>query len=402
MNKRNERPGKNIIWMFIPLAVFTMACSFIHPVTPTLIVERGLDSSMFGVAYAAAMFTMFLMSTFWGQMCNYMQARKIVLICAAGYAAGQCIFGMATNEAMVIAGRMFAGCFSSGAFTAIVNYIINTTPDKFERGQNLTIYATLSTVGSACGYFIGGMLGLISVNFTFIVTVIVLLVSGFCVYLGMIDETPYKEIPRTPLSLKSANPFAAFAEAKNFMTKELAVFFCGYIVCQMGQVCTEQEFQYFIKAHFGLPSSYNGTIKVIIAVGGLILNSTITMWVIRKLDLKKFLLPLQIVFAVPFGLMLVFKSFYPLVACYVLISLLLVIRTPVYQNITASSAKPGTSNVLMGFYQSLNYLASCIGGLVSGLMYNVNEMLPFRISFILEVAGILITLKFVRDHMKKA
>ena len=126
------------------------------------------------------------------------------------------------------------------------------------------------------------------------------------------------------------------------------------------------------------------------------------MWVVKKADLRKFILPLQIAFAIPFGLMLLFSSFYPLVACYVVISLILVIRTPIYQNITASSAKEGTSNVLMGFYQSLQYLASCIGGLVSGLMYNINELLPFQISFVLELAGILLTAKFVMDHIRKS
>ncbi len=402
MSEKRNPNGKSILALFIPFAVFTMACSFIHPVTPTLIVERGLNASMFGVAFAAAMFSMFMMSTFWGQLCNYLQARKIVMICAVGYAVGQSIFGLAQNEAMVIAGRMFAGCFSSGAFTAITNYIINTNQDKYIRAKYLTTYATISTVCGAGGYFVGGMLGLVSVNFTFIVTVITLLVTGFMVAAGMIDDTFYKKKPDKALSLKSVNPFAAFAEAKNFMTKELVIFFIGIILAVIGQICTEQEFQYYIKAHFGLPSSYNGTIKVIIALGGLLLNSTFTMWVIRKLDLKKFILPLQIVFAIPFGLMLVFKSFYPLVACYVFFSLITVIRTPIYQNITASSAKEGTSNVLMGFYQSVNYLANCIGGLVSGLMYNINELLPFQISFVMELLAIIVTIKYVTDYIKKS
>lgn len=402
MSEKHAPNQKSILALFIPLSIFTMACSCLHPVTPTLIVERGLNASMFGIAFAAAMFTMFLMSTFWGQMCNYMQARWIVRICAVGYAIGQLIFGTAQNEATVIAGRMFAGCFSSGAFTAIVNYIINTNPDKYVRGRYLTVYATISTVGSACGYFVGGMMGLISVNFTVMVTVALLLVFGLIISFGMVDDSFYKAKPDTPLSFRSANPFAAFAKTKEFMNKELFIFFAGYVLAQMGQVCTEQEFQYYIKAHFGLPSSYNGTIKVIVAVGGLILNSTLTMWVVKKADLRKFILPLQIAFAIPFGLMLLFSSFYPLVACYVVISLILVIRTPIYQNITASSAKEGTSNVLMGFYQSLQYLASCIGGLVSGLMYNINELLPFQISFVLELAGILLTAKFVMDHIRKS
>ena len=39
------------------IVLFYLAANFAHPVTPTLIVERGLDSSMFGVALAAMMAT---------------------------------------------------------------------------------------------------------------------------------------------------------------------------------------------------------------------------------------------------------------------------------------------------------------------------------------------------------
>lgn len=41
-------------YAFLALTVlFNLAANFAHPVTPALIVERNLDSSMFGVAFAA-------------------------------------------------------------------------------------------------------------------------------------------------------------------------------------------------------------------------------------------------------------------------------------------------------------------------------------------------------------
>ena len=40
--------------------IFNLAANFVHPVTPALIVERQLDSSMFGVAFAAMMVMNFL------------------------------------------------------------------------------------------------------------------------------------------------------------------------------------------------------------------------------------------------------------------------------------------------------------------------------------------------------
>ena len=50
------------------VGLYIMCGNFAHPITPTLIVERGLDSSMFGVALAAMMTMNFCFSPFWGKM----------------------------------------------------------------------------------------------------------------------------------------------------------------------------------------------------------------------------------------------------------------------------------------------------------------------------------------------
>ena len=141
---------KKTFAFFGVIVLFYIAANFAHPVTPTLIVERGLDSSMFGVALAAMMTTNFLFAPFWGKLCSYVPTKRIMLFCSIGYAVGQGIFGAAHSEAMVLAGRMFAGVFTGGAFTAFSNYVINTSTQE-TRGQNLTALITIQTVASACG-----------------------------------------------------------------------------------------------------------------------------------------------------------------------------------------------------------------------------------------------------------
>ena len=70
----------NLIVFFCIQACFSMAASFAHPVTPTLIIERHLDSSMFGVALATMMTVNFLFAPFWGKMCSYIPTKTIMLI----------------------------------------------------------------------------------------------------------------------------------------------------------------------------------------------------------------------------------------------------------------------------------------------------------------------------------
>ena len=226
---------KRIMLHIAVVGLFLMCGNFAHPITPTLIVERNLDSSMFGVAMAALSVTTFLFAPFWGNLCSYIPTRVVMSLCAFGYAIGQGVFGCAVNEAMVVGGRMISGVFAGGLFTSYSNYIINVTPDPIERNRYLTTMLTTQTVGSAVGYFIGGFLGVISIWAAVVPQVIVAVVCAVLHYVICIDDTPYKAKPQKALSLKDANPFSSFATAREFTTPLLAMIFAVTAVAAIGQ-----------------------------------------------------------------------------------------------------------------------------------------------------------------------
>ena len=138
--------------------VFNMAANFVHPVTPTIIVDLGLNDYMFGLALAAMMLCNFLFSPFWGKIAGYISSKTVMLICGLGYALGQVFFGLAQTETQFLLARMFAGIFCGGSYVVFMTYTVNQSTDA-NRGRNLTINATLTSVSSAFGYFVGGMIG---------------------------------------------------------------------------------------------------------------------------------------------------------------------------------------------------------------------------------------------------
>lgn len=391
---------KKIFAFFGVIVLFYIAANFAHPVTPTLIVERGLDSSMFGVALAAMMTTNFLFAPFWGKLCSYVPTKRIMLFCSIGYAVGQGIFGAAHSEAMVLAGRMFAGVFTGGAFTAFSNYVINTSTQE-TRGQNLTALITIQTVASACGYFIGGMLGLISVEAAFIAQVATLCACGLLYFVVCVDDTPYKIKPRNPLSIKEANPFSAFASAKTFMTPMLALIFIIIAVAGIGYNSFEQCFNYYIKDQFGLSSAYNGTFKAAIAVITLLLNSTVCMYLQKKTDINKSFMPVLFVCTVMIGALLSFETIVPFAVIYITYSGVNAIRGPLLQSMVAGRATKENSNTVMGFYQAMNSLGSIFGALFAGLMYKLNPMLPFILAFAAYGAASLVSVVYVKKYKKE-
>lgn len=363
---------------FVILFFFNMAASFAHPVTPTLIIERNLDSSMFGVALAAMMTMNFLFSPFWGKLCGYMSTRRIMLICSLGYAVGQIIFGTAMSEVQVVGGRMFAGIFTGGVYTAMANHVINLSED---RGRDLVWLTTIQNVAGAVGYFVGGMLGVISVGTAFAAQVIVLAVCGILYGVLCLDDTAYKVKPDRPLSARDVNPFGAFAAARTFMTPALAMIFVITAVSAIGQNSYEQCFNYYIKDQYGMTSAYNGIFKAVIAVLTLALNGTVSLWLQRKTDINRSFI---YVLAVCTGLtasILINRSQMLFIAVYIIYSSVMVLRLPLLQTMSADHADESTSNQVMGFYQSMNSLGGIFGALFAGLIYASGPMRPFVLAF---------------------
>lgn len=392
---------KRILLFFAVFILFNMAANFAHPVTPALIVERRLDSSMFGVALAAMMFMNFLFSPFWGKLCNYIPTKRILLISGLGYAAGQVFFLLAQNEATIIAGRMFAGVFVGGAYTSFPNYIINTAATPKERDGNLTVFVTIQSVSAACGYFIGGMLGVISTEFSIVLQILCLGLSGILFYAVCIDDTPFKEKPSAALTAKDVNPFRAFVTVRNYMTPMLGLIFAIVAISAIGQNSYEQCFNYYIKDQYGMSSAYNGTFKALIALVTLVLNSTVCVQLQKKTDINKTFLYILEACSGLIALILLFRGQILFIAIYILYSSVNVIRLPLLQSMVAMRSGAESRNNLMGFYQSMTSLGGIFGALFAGIIYKQGAMLPFALAFAAYVISALIGVFYAGKYDKE-
>lgn len=392
---------KSISMFFVGAVFFHLAANLVHPVTPTLIVERQLDSSMFGVALAAMMLANFTFAPFWGRLCGYIPTKTVLMICALGYAAGQIIFGMATTEPMVIGGRLFAGIFAGGMFAAMSNYVINTSGEMEQRGKNLTVLVTIQNVCGAIGYFVGGMLGVISVETTFFAQCILLAFVGVYMFLMCKDDTPYKHKPEKRLTLKDVNPFRAMLAAREFTTPMLALVFLIVAIAGIGQNSFEQCFNYYIKDQFQLSSAYNGIFKAMIAVITLICNSTVCIWMMKKTNTNRTFLPIVGLSTALLGSILLFDTIVPFVVIDVAFFTLNAIRLPLLQNLCASRATPENSNAVMGFYQAMTSMGGIFGALFAGIIYDANPVYPFVLAFVAFAVASVISVVYVQKYKRE-
>lgn len=382
---------------FAMLAIFCVAANFAHPVTPTFIQVYQLDSYMFGVALAVMQCSYFLMAPFWGKLNNYIDSRKTMLICSLGYAVGQALFGMARSNGALMFARIFAGAFTGGAFTSFLTYIINTSSDA-DRGKNLTVSATIQAVASAFGYFIGGFLGEVSLNVTFIAQTACLALAGVAFFFICKNDLPENAGKIEPRRLaREANPFAAFLACRHFMTALFAVIFLSITLYNMGYTAFEQCFNYYIKDALGLTSRYNGLIKGVIGLVSLVANSTICMWMINKTNVRRSTIAvISVCLAASVGVIFA-DSTVPFMSISVVFYAFNAISLPLFQDLVAKRAShTSDSNLVMGFFNSVRSLGGIVGSLMAGFLYTANPKSPFMFAAGALVLAILCAVIYAR------
>ena len=393
---------KRMILFYCANALLYLASGFAHPVTPTLFQDLHLQNYMFGYALAAMMATYFLFSPFWGELNNFISSRVILLICCFGYSVGQIFFLRARTEMQFIWARVFAGAFLCGIFVVIMNYIVHTSPDETQRSVRLTTNATLQSVSSAFGFFVGGMIGSIKTEYAIIAQITLLALCGVFFFLVCENDakTPIKELKFSSV-VKKANPFAAFMSSGQFLTPLLAVLFVVCALHNLGSTGFDQTFNYYIKDQFQFSSAYNGALKAAMGLITLIANSTICVYFIKKTNVKKSAFGMLALCSATMLWILFINQITLFLGVNVFFFAFASVCHPLLQSIVASNAKGGNSNLVMGFYNAVRGLGGVFGAAASGGLYMFNPKYPFVCCLIAFLLAAALAFLYYRGSLKK-
>ena len=382
--------------------VFNMAANFVHPVTPAIIVELKLSDYMFGLAFASMMSFNFLFSPLWGKIVGYLSSKKVILIGGVGYALGQVFFGLAGSEIQFVLARMFAGAFAGGAYLAFLTYTINVSSAE-KRGRNLAINATLTSVSSSFGYFVGGMIGEIDIFYPVWLQVAVLAGTSVLMFLGCGDDRQ-SERPQWKGKelLRECNPFAAIAQCRHFMTKTLVLLFLAYGLGNLGYIAFEQCFNFSLRDQFQLTSGYNGVIKAALGVISLVSNSTLCMWILRRKRISPYIAGVMGVCTATMIGVIFIESIVPFILVNVLFFAFYYISIPLMQNRAAVLGEGENSNLVMGSFNATKAFGSIFGAALAGFLYEWNPKAPFIFGFIAFAMAAAMAVLMIKTEKKTA
>ena len=391
---------KRMILFFMIQGVFVMGANFAHPITPAFFLDLGLPDYMFGAALGSMLVVNFCMSPFWGKMIDYISSKTAILIGSLGYALGQFLFMSSRTQAEVIASRMFTGIFTSAAFLALLTYIVNSFDDEKERGQYLTISATIMSVCSAFGFLIGGLLGEISIGTAFGAQVVTILVCGtlFFIVCKPDQKVSIKDAKIKDVA-KASNPLAAFLASRHFMNFVLLALFLVVISLSIGHTAFDQSFNYALRERFNFSPGYNGMIRGVMGITTLLVNSTITLWIIRRTDMRKSLIWVFAAGSVMMFIAIVTLSYpAPFIAANIIVFACASMSMPLIQNMVAKVAAGRNSNLIMGFSESMRSLGGIIGAFLAGFLYDVMPIYPFILGLLAFICACLFAIVYYKKN----
>ena len=385
---------------FVAMVMFALSSNFAHPVTPTIIQDLQLHDYMFGVALAMMQLANFVMSPFWGKINNYISSRVSLLICCIGYGVAQIWFAYATSELMIICARLFAGAFVGGIYVSFLTYVVNVA-DAQDQPRYLTYSATITSVGGAFGYLIGGVLGEFSIKGTFLFQAATLIATGVFFYAVSLPDSREKEALSIRKIAKEANPLRAFLDCGKFMTVAFAALFAVNILINFGNTGFDQAFNYYLKDQLSLTSSYNGIIKAAVGLVSFVSNMTLCIWIINKTNTRRSMVLLTGVCTLAAAGALLAPGIGLFIGFSILVYAAYSVSLPVLQNIVAAQADPKQKNLVMGFYNATKSLGSIAGSLTAGFIYSVNVKLPFACTALIYGLGLAAAIGYLRCTKEK-
>lgn len=329
---------------------------------------------MFGVCYALMSAAYFLFAPLWGQISDRIGRSKTIAFVTVGNSLGQLIFGLSTGPISLVIGRLITGMFAGGYHVSAMAYVADiSTPETL--GKNTSIYAAIISVSTAGGYLFGGLLGDLGIGVTFAAQCIGLVLAGALIFFLLDNAQEYDYT--TPISLKTANPFSAFAASKPMWSVGIVLLFIGVFAASFSTNGYDNAFNYYIKDILNFPPSYNGMIKAFVGLIGLTANFTINLWLVKKTDNYKSIIGVFALCASSLICVVLTEGTTSFIILNIVFYIFNAIYLPIQQAIVVNSTDKVTNGVKLGMFNSIRALGMVFGPLTAGFAYAVWSKLPF-------------------------
>ncbi len=370
---------------FVIYFLYTLVSNFVHPVTPAFLQMINCSNSMFGFAFAAMAAGQFITSALWGKVGDKIGYAKATAFGFIGYGISAIIFSMATSWHLVVLGRFIGGISLGSVQVNSMAYIAALPGPAEDRNKLLVIYSSMMGIGGAFGYLIGGLIGDISLYYSFYAQCASLLAMAAVTFF-MIKEHDNFEKSEKKLTFSEVNPFTATMASAKMLNVTISVFLLSALLTIFASTGFDQNFNYFLRAKFNFAPSSSGMFKAVVGTISLTVNMTINMWIVKRFNISKAMcVTILMAAASLFGVVMAptqmtvmaFALMY--YACYA-------IYTPLQQAVMLKNDDESSKGAVAGLFNASRSIGMMTGPTFAGLIFDINPnyaFLAFAIALVL-------------------
>ncbi len=366
--------------IFFTVLVDAIGIGIIIPVLPFYVASFGASAFLVTSLFAVFSFCSFLSTPLLGALSDKYGRRPVLIASIFSTSLGWFVFAGAFHTVFLFVGRIIDGV-AAGNFSTAQSYLIDIAKTPKEKTHNIGLIGAAFGLGFILGPMLGGFLSSVSPSFPFwFVGFLALGNGGLAVFL--LNESNPKVLAnkqkKEKVSLKDFNPFLPIKRA--IKNKPFYRNYSVWFLFNLASVSMQSIMALYVASIFGFGSV---TVGILMAMIGIIivLNQAVFL---KKFWLKYFseqslefwmLLLLGVGF-----LLMVIPSLPWFITGLVFITFAQSVLRVVITSNTSNKSKTDNQGELIGTLSSLGAVASIIGPLVAGAMFEIKVSFPFFLS----------------------
>ncbi len=378
------------LWLFyLVYAGFAMCSNFVHPVTPAFLQMINCSNSMFGFAFAAMALGQFITSALWGKLGDRMGYARSMVYGYLGYAVSAVIFSMAKSWHLVVLGRFIGGLTLSATQVGSMAYLTSMTDATGEeKASMLVMHASITSIAGAFGFLIGGLIGDLNLYWSFYAQAGVLLVLALVTFFFIKEHEGFVK-SEEKLTMRDVNPFTSIIESSKLINIAITVFLISAFFSMFSSTGFDQNLNYFLRVKFDFAPSSTGLFKAVVGVISLAVNMTVSLWIVRKVNISKGLAVTLAASGFSIIAMVIASGVTGVLAFALLYYAFYAMYLPLQQSVMIKNDDESSKGAVAGLYNTARSLGMMLGPTFAGLLFDINPDYAFlAFGVLLIMAGI--------------
>lgn len=371
--------------MFIYYFIVIFIVNSTLPVTPEMIIDKGVSSSINSLLIAAFSLAVFIFSPYWGKYINNHGVKKLCLYLPLAIAITQIMMFIAPGSLGLLGSKFLTGAFT-GAVFLMGSIYVNVMSEQKDKAKNFGLLMVVSSLAMALAQIVIGVMSQYFDGYAYAFLIqLILSIIVMPISILLVKEIPLSE--ETKMTDKVKFRFSPVIIMVILLTAALGIF-----TVNIG---------YYMVLEFGITTSQVGYINGLAYFVTMLANMFLIQIFAKHFTFRKSI-SVQIIIAIASMLLLILfmitlNVFIFIILFIIFVASLSIFRPIAQQKIVADD--PANANVNLGFISGSISIGFTLGCLVGGIVFAFNPNLMFVTIIIMLIVSLAIHLQTTKDKI---